>query len=69
MPGFTPPGMAQTAAHAKVSGRRVRTARRRRSKPARARATAGTRRKKSGKPRPGTKAWMTYIRGKRGKKK
>lgn len=70
MPGFTPPGMIQTAAQERVAGRRARTGARRRKR-ASARATATTRRpkKRNGKPRPGTKAWMAYIRGKRGKKK
>lgn len=70
MPGFTPPGMIATAAQQRAAGRGARTGGRRRKR-ARVKATAGTRRakKRSGKPRPGTKAWMTYIRGKRGKKR
>lgn len=71
MPGFTPPGMIQTAAQQRAAGRGgARTRRPRRARPARAKARAGTKRtKRAGKPRPGTKAWMAYIRGKRGKKR
>jgi len=74
---FLPGGMIQLAATAATARRGVRAVGRRRStrtKKIRKRArkaaargrgrTAGKR-----KPKPGTKAWMTYIRGMRGKKK
>lgn len=66
MPGFTPPGMIQTAAQARTAGRggprgpRRTRARRRAPKARKAK-------KRTGKPRPGTKAWMAYIRSKRRK--
>lgn len=65
MPGFTPPGMIQTAAHAQSVGRRAAGGKRR----ARRAAPKVRKKKARGKPRPGTKAWMAYIRGKRGKRK
>jgi hypothetical protein len=42
--------------------------RRRKSKTAKAPRARKTNRARNGKPKPGTKAWMAYIRGKRGKK-
>jgi hypothetical protein len=66
MPGFTPAGMIQTAAQARAAGKRVRT--RARQRVARVKARVTTRKAKArGKPRPGTKAWMAYIRTKRKK--
>lgn len=80
MPGFIPGGMIATAAQAAAAGVRSRprgTRRSRKRKGSKAgkrsrssRAGAKRRARNSGgKPRPGTKAWMAYIRGKRGKKK
>lgn len=72
---FLPGGLLQTAAQAQAAGRRngMRTGRRRKKRANGARKRtrrasngarrAGTRRK----PRPGTKAWMAYIRGLRRK--
>jgi hypothetical protein len=69
---FVPPGMIQTPAQAQTAGRAraagSRPRRSRRTKRTSSRTTAKAARRR-GKPRPGTKAWMTYIRGKRGKKK
>lgn len=63
-----PAGLIQTAAQA--FGARVRSlgAPRRRKRRAKKRAS-GTRKTKRarGKPKPGTKAWMAYIRSKRKK--
>jgi len=71
MPGFTPPGMIQTAAQQRAAGRGRTGTRRKKRKTARsaARRAKPKRAARAGKPRPGTKAWMAYIRGKRGKKK
>lgn len=70
---FLPAGAIATFAHSASLGARggMRRRKKRRSKTtsarrAKKRAKSGTRR---GKPRPGTKAWMAYIRGKRGKKR
>jgi len=77
MPGFTPGGMIATAAHAAHVGVR-RSPKRRRSRRVRASRAAPKRRRttkragsRSGgrKPKPGTKAWMAYIRGMKGKKR
>lgn len=79
---FLPGGLIQTAAHAAAAGvrRAVRsTGRRRKRRSSRAtltvrrgrttvKASSGSRGSRS-KPRPGTKAWMSYIRGLRGKKR
>lgn len=72
---FLPAGIIATAAHAaaaRVPG--SRGSRRRKKRRATMRSRSASRRTKSrsnsrGKPRPGTKAWMTYIRGLRGKKR
>lgn len=72
--GFLPPGLIATAAQAAASGarsigsaisprRRRKSGKRRKSKARR--SSSGKRR---GKPRPGTKAWMAYIRSKRKKR-
>jgi len=72
---FLPGGLIQTAAQAQAAGRgmRSRTSSRRKRKANGARKTSKRARKASTtrgrKPRPGTKAWMTYIRGMRGKKR
>lgn len=70
---FLPAGAVATIAHAASLGMRG-GARRRKKRRGKTRAK-GTRRKAkrassgSRKPKPGTKAWMAYIRGKRGKKR
>jgi len=74
---FLPGGMVQLAATAATARRGVRAVgrrRRTRTKKKRARSGSAKRSRSSGragkrKPKPGTKAWMTYIRGMRGKKK
>lgn len=74
---FMPSGSIATMAHAAtlgVRGRASRAGTRRRRKKKSARTSPGTRRKsaagrRSGKPKPGTKAWMSYIRGMRKKKR
>jgi len=77
---FLPGGLLQTAAQATAAGRGMRSRRsspRRRKKSSASRAGGSKRRKARGsartagrKPRPGTKAWMAYIRGmRRGKKR
>lgn len=73
MPGFLPGGLIQTAAQAfAVGGRRSSSTGRRRKKRSRSRTRKGSARKSSGtrarKPKPGTKAWMAYIRKKRKRK-
>lgn len=83
MPGFIPGGMIATAAHAAHVGARQSSGRaRKRRRRGRARAGAarakrrGSRRSTarraarggSRKPKPGTKAWMAYIRSKRKRK-
>lgn len=74
--GFIPSGAIATFAQMTSLGRaKTGTRKRRRKRSTRAskrtRAATGTRKTRSsrGKPRPGTKAWMAYIRGMRGKKK
>lgn len=62
---FVPPGMIQTAAQNAAAGRRMGM--RRRRAPRRAARARAAPRKRRGKPRPGTKAWMAYIRSKRKK--
>lgn len=77
MPGFIPGGAIATAAHAAhVGARRSAAPRRRRraknrTKTARRRGSArrGTRARGTRRPKPGTKAWMAYIRGMKGKKR
>lgn len=72
---FIPGGMIATAAQAAAAGmrgRRTGSRRRKRAKSKRKSApkrASGRRSSRSRKPRPGTKAWMAYIRGMRGKKK
>lgn len=76
MPGFLPGGLIQTAAQAVAVGARRRsssTGRRRRKRTRGVRA-AGTKRRsrtrsarRTSRPKPGTKAWMAYIRTKRRK--
>lgn len=66
---FLPNASFATFAHQAVLGRGGARRKKRRKKaraarPAKRKTRSGTR-----KPKPGTKAWMTYIRGKRGKKK
>lgn len=77
MPGFLPGGLIQTAAQAvAVGGMRSRsTGRRRRKRRSAATRTGRATRKRrasgaarSRRPRPGTKAWMAYIRKKRKRK-
>ena len=70
MPGFTPPGMIQTAAQQRAAGRSSGGRRKRRARSAgkRTKRKKAGRAKRAGKPRPGTKAWMAYIRTKRKKK-
>lgn len=73
MPGFLPGGLIQTAAQAvAVGGMRSRSTGRRRRRRA-SKRTGTTRRKRASgskrKPRPGTKAWMSYIRGMRRKRR
>lgn len=77
MPGFLPGGLIQTAAQAfAIGGARRNSTGRRRRKRVRAGSSAGRRKraKKSAggrrtrKPKPGTKAWMAYIRKKRKRK-
>lgn len=74
MPGFTPGGMIATAAHAAAVGVR-RSSPRRRTRSRKRKVSKGGKRSRrsrrggSRKPRPGTKAWMAYIRGMKGKKK
>jgi len=71
---FIPGGMIATAAQAVAAGR-VRSAGTRRRRKKKSKRTSGSTRRASGarrsrgKPRPGTKAWMTYIRGMRKKKR
>lgn len=65
---FLPPGVIATFAHAATTAMRPRK-RRRKSKTAKAPRARKTKRARNGKPKPGTKAWMAYIRGMRGKKK
>jgi hypothetical protein len=65
---FLPPGVIATFAHAATTAMRPRK-RRRKAKTKSRTGKRKTKRAKSGKPKPGTKAWMAYIRGKRGKKK
>lgn len=75
MPGFTPGGMIALHAQAQaIGGARRSPARRARKRGKRkARSTSKSKRISSNrtrrKPRPGTKAWMAYIRGMRGKKR
>jgi len=57
--------MLQTNAQVQAAGRGRRKKRAR--KAPKARKTRKKRAKRSGKPRPGTKAWMAYIRTKRKK--
>ncbi len=73
-----PPGLLQTAAQAFAAGtrsavRRATGGKRRKKRRSAAQNTRPAVRKqatgRSSKPRPGTKAWMAYIRGMRGKKK
>jgi len=72
---FLPGGLIATAAQAQTAGRgRPRTggARRRKKKTRTTRGAAKKRARSSGgkrKPKFGTKAWMAYIRGMRGKRK
>lgn len=74
---FLPGGLLQTAAQAQAAGRGMRAPRRtRRTGKARkmrtraaSRKTRGLRTGRKSRPRPGTKAWMSYIRGMRGKKR
>jgi len=68
MPGFTPPGMIGTAAQQRTAGRSTTRRKKRTKRAGAARRAKPKRAKRAGKPRPGTKAWMAYIRGKRKKK-
>lgn len=70
---FIPGGMVATFSQGVALGRRRATSGRRRRKkktasPKRRRKSASGRRSGGRKPRPGTKAWMAYIRGKRKKR-
>lgn len=71
---FLPGGLLATAAQATAAGnRRIGSTRRKRRGKKRSsarKARSGKRKSTSrGKPRPGTKAWMAYIRTKRKKKR
>jgi hypothetical protein len=70
---FIPGGMIATAAQAVTAGRsrgsRVRRAGRRRKRSAAKAGRSAPRASSARKPKFGTKAWMAYIRGMRGKKK
>jgi len=59
--------MLQTNAQVHAAGRGRRGTKRRRKAPKARKARKTKRAKRSGKPRPGTKAWMAYIRTKRKK--
>lgn len=79
MAGWIPGGAIGTWAQSvHLGGARSRGKKRRRTRRGSKRSarsaslTSGTRRRKkrsTGKPKPGTKAWMAYIRSKRGKKR
>lgn len=67
---FLPTASFATFAHQAVLGRGgTRRKKRRKAKAKRATKARSQKVRARGKPRPGTKAWMAYIRGKRGKKK